>query len=267
MMRIEMHFRLLLILLTAWATAGSVSAQPPLVPPVTPDRPTNREGTTVDKQDAAGQPVVAVRILGPSALVRKKVLPLLKTRPGRRLELDQLEEDVRELTRSGWFIDVRTYTQSTPDGVIVIFDLLERPLLHYVKFIGNRQVGEKRLAQEAQINEGDPLDTWAVEEAARRIEDYYHEHGYPDAKITILEGNKPKDSGAVFLINEGKRQKILWTGFVGNTVASDSRLRTQVQMKPGFLWIFQGNLSREQLDADVERLTAYYRKLGFFQAK
>ncbi len=267
MMRIEMHFRLLLILLTAWATAGSVSAQPPLVPPVTPDRPTNREGTTVDKQDAAGQPVVAVRILGPSALVRKKVLPLLKTRPGRRLELDQLEKDVRELTRSGWFIDVRTYTQSTPDGVIVIFDLLERPLLHYVKFIGNRQVGEKRLAQEAQINEGDPLDTWAVEEAARRIEDYYHEHGYPDAKITILEGNKPKDSGAVFLINEGKRQKILWTGFVGNTVASDSRLRTQVQMKPGFLWIFQGNLSREELDADVERLTAYYRKLGFFQAK
>ena len=33
------------------------------------------------------------------------------------------------------------------------------------------------------------------------------------------------------------------------------------------MYIFKGYVDREQIDADVDQLTAYYRSFGFFQAK
>ncbi|MFM1904056.1 MAG: outer membrane protein assembly factor BamA precursor, partial [Planctomycetota bacterium] len=108
---------------------------------------------------------------------------------------------------------------------------------------------------------------YVVEEARRRIEGYYHEKGYEAARVTTVEGGKPGDKGAVFLIDEGRSRKALWTSFVGNTIATDARLLTQIKSKPGVFWLIGGDVDREAIDADVDALTAYYRALGFFQAK
>ena len=35
------------------------------------------------------------------------------------------------------------------------------------------------------------------------IEELYHSRGYNSATVTLLEGNKPEDRRAIFLINEG----------------------------------------------------------------
>ena len=60
----------------------------------------------------------------------------------------------------------------------------------------------------------------------------------------------------------------MWkTDFVGNTIASDGRLRTQISTSRPFLWLFGGEFDRKKLDEDVEKLTAYYRGLGFFRAR
>lgn len=238
-----------------------------VTPPDVIDHPGQSAGVDPSVVESQGEMVVEVQVVGPKTLVREKVLPLIKTRSGRPFDVDLLEDDVRRLNRSGLFIDVKTYTQRVEGGRVVVFELFERPLLHYVKYVGNKAVNDKRLARESQLKPGEPLDTWGVEEAKRRLQAFYQSHGFPDARVTILEGNDSQDAGAVFLINEGCKQRVGWTQFVGNTVASDSRLRTQVETKPGIFWFIQGYLDREQLDGDVERLTAYYRKLGYFQAK
>ena len=85
--------------------------------------------------------------------------------------------------------------------------------------------------------------------------------------MEIQEGIEPEDEGVVFSIYEGEQQRIFQTRFVGNTIASDARLRTQIKSKPGIMWVFKGTVDREQIDADVERLTAYYRSLGYFKAR
>ena len=33
------------------------------------------------------------------------------------------------------------------------------------------------------------------------------------------------------------------------------------------MYVFKGYVDREQIDADVDKLTAYYRSFGYFQAK
>lgn len=220
-------------------------------------------GPGVSSQDM----VVQVRVTGNGKVPLEKVLAQIRTRAGRPFDPELIEEDVRRLTNTRMFVHVRPYSQKVPGGRVVIFEVLERPILHYVKYVGNQKIKKKKLQKEAGIKAGDALDTFAVEEARRRLEEYYHSHGFPKARVTLVEGNKPTDRGAIFLINEGQKQRILWTDFVGNTIATDARLRTQIQSKPGFLWIFKGQVDRKEIDEDINRLTAYYRGLGFFRAR
>jgi outer membrane protein insertion porin family len=72
----------------------------------------------------------------------------------------------------------------------------------------------------------------------------------------------------VFLINEGQIERIASVSFEGNTIATDARLKTQIESKPGILWyFFKGKVDRQKIDADIEKLTAYYRSLGYFRAR
>ena len=152
--------------------------------------------------------VAEVRIVGNKSLPLEKITPFIRTRAGRPFDKDMVEEDVRRLDSSKMFVNVKTFFQKTPGGRIVIFEVLERPILLDVKFVGNSKVSKKKLQKEAGLKAGDPLDPFAVEEARRKIEEYYHKNGYDKARVTLLEGDKPQDRRAIFLINEGVKQKV-----------------------------------------------------------
>jgi outer membrane protein insertion porin family len=211
--------------------------------------------------------VTDVRIVGNRGVPLSKIVPHVRTRAGRPFERSIVESDVRRLMATKMFVKVNPYSRRVDGGVVVVFELLERPTLQYVKYIGNKKIKDKKLQSETELKKGDPLDPVSVEDARRKIEDLYHDKGFSKIRVTVIEGNKPDDHGAIFLINEGQKQRVLWTDFVGNTIASDGRLRTQIESKPGVFWFFKGEVDRKKIDEDIERLTAYYRGLGFFNAK
>ena len=246
---------------TAWAcrAVGQEPSGIQALPPVAESGPTARAA-------ASGDTIVEVRIEGNEATDVSK-LPKLVTRAGQVFDPQAVEEDVRTLHRSRKFVDVHPKYVRVADGVVVIFQVVERPMLRYVKYVGNQRITTRTLRKKAEIDVGDSMDPYVVEEARRRIEGYYLEKGYEAARVTTVEGSKPGDKGAVFLIDEGRARKAVWTSFVGNTIASDARLLTQIKSKPGVFWLIGGDVDRQAIDADVDALTAYYRSLGFFQAK
>jgi outer membrane protein insertion porin family len=216
---------------------------------------------------AGAETVAEVRVTGNSKVALEKILTEIHTHAGRPFNSDMIDEDVRRLTKDGKFISVRPFTMRTPQGLVVIFEVIEKPILHYVKYVGCDRVGKHKLAEEAKIKPGDAMDPYAVEDARRAMEDYYHGHGYPRARVTIIEGNRPTDRGAIFLIDEGQKQAVLWVDFINNTIVSQARLRTQIKSTPGILWLFGGNVERKEIDEDINRLTAYYRSMGFFDCR
>jgi outer membrane protein insertion porin family len=211
--------------------------------------------------------VAAVEFVGLKRIERKKALEKVKVRAGHEFDEEQIERDVRELNRSGMFVEVRPKSRLVDDGVIVEFDVIERPVIQYLQIVGNDDIRDKKLAEKAGVKVGGPLSPYDIEEGRRKIEEFYRERGYNRVQVTILEGTKPTDKGVVYVINEGRSQKILWTSFVGNTIVSGERLKTQIQSKPGFAWIIKGYVDYKKIDEDVERLTAYYRSLGYFRAQ
>lgn len=216
---------------------------------------------------ATNEPVTEIRILGNKTIPTSKILNELQTRVGRPFDPELVQRDVRKLATRGWFVDVKTSDEKSPGGRVVVFSVVERPVIRYVEYLGNHGIRQKKLEKETGLKIGGPVDPYAVEEARRRIIDYYKESGYNHTQVTILEGSKPTDQGVVFVINEGEWQKVWKVEFEGNTFATDRRLRTQIETKPPLMMIFKGFVDREQIEADVEKLTNYYRSFGFFQAK
>ena len=247
---------LCMAVLTMHATTavGQELYQPPLPDPVVPE-------------PGGDEVVVDVRVAGNRSIPPRTIAPHIRTRKDRPFDPDLIEDDVRRLTRSGLFVDVRPYYRDVPGGRVVIFEVVERPRVQYIKFVGNEKIKRKLLRAQIDLSEGDALDPYLVTDARHKLEEFYRKRGHASVRIQVVEGDKPGDQGVVFLINEGAKNRILWTSFVGNTIATDARLRTQIRSKPGFLWVFQGEVNREVIDEDVDRLVAYYRGLGFLRAR
>jgi outer membrane protein insertion porin family len=251
--------------LAAWALvvpALSSRAVGQELPSQSPDAP-----ASLPAGQQIGPQVTALEITGNRITPRSKIVQKLKTRAGRTYDVEVVERDVRELNRTGLFVSVFPRTRQVEGGVIVTFEVVERPTLQYVKYFGNDRIRDKKLAETTKLKKGDPLSPFEIEEGRRKIEQFYRDRGFYQVQVTVVEGAKSTDQGAVYLIHEGEPQKVLWTSFEGNTIVSDARLKTQIQSKPGIFWIFKGQVDPKKLDEDVERITAYYRSLGYFRAR
>ena len=156
-----------------------------------------------------------------------------------------------------------------PLGSIVYFQVvshmkwqhrLEGPWIRQAKFLGNRAFSDKKLAKVTGVGKSVRLNAYTAWESRRKIEELYHTGGFPKATVSIFEGDKPGDKNLVFVINEGNVERISSVAFQGNSIATESRLKSLIQ--------FQfGKVDRTKIDGDVQTLTDYYRSLGYIQTR
>jgi len=212
------------------------------------------------------QVVADVKIVGNQSVRSSQVRAQLRTRPGRTFDPQIVQDDVRRLAETGHFANVRTHKKGTPNGIVITYELFERPTINYVKVLGNEGIKDSVLIRESGVKVGESLNFYVVDEARRKVELFYRERGYHQAQVTIAEGDEPGHRGIVLMVHEGEMVRIYSTKFVGNEIASDGRLKTVIQTKPGILYLFKGKLDQKVLAEDEERLTAYYRALGYFKA-
>ncbi len=240
--------------LAALAQAPPIPQDRPASLPMTPLAPPRNSPLEVPSGPpvGSGKLVVDVIIDGEHTSKDYEIQKHIHTRKDREFDPDILQGDVRRLVTSGLFRDVKTYTEQVPGGVIVRFKVFERPRIHEIKFLGNRGISEKKLLKEIGVKKNDPLNSYAAEESRRKIEELYRSSGFPRASVTIFEGDKPGDKDLIFVVNEGQLERIASVSFEGNTIASDSVLRTRIQSKPGYFWyLFGGKVDRTKIDGDV----------------
>ncbi|MDR1923602.1 MAG: BamA/TamA family outer membrane protein [Planctomycetaceae bacterium] len=227
----------------------------------------NNTTTTPNKSNTDSDNVVDVRITGNLKSSANDILKIIKTRKNRPFNTATLEEDKRALMHTGLYVDVIMKVEKIQAGYVVTFLFIERPRIHYIRFVGNHAHTRKALLEEIDIKADGEMDPIAVYQAKERLENFYREGGYHNVFIEILSGDKIGDRGVVFNISEGTQQKVLDVSVEGSKTVSGAHLKTLLQTKRGILWNFGGEFTRKKIDEDVELLINYYRKLGFFYAK
>ncbi|MEX2176212.1 MAG: POTRA domain-containing protein [Pirellulaceae bacterium] len=250
------------------ALAQGYSLGPELAQPLAAPAPAGPQPDPAQVQPGPRQLVVEVEVTGNASTKDYQVQQSIQTRRDREFDAELVQGDVRRLLQTGLFRDVKTYTRQANGGVVVVYEVFERPRINYIRYLGNRGQSDKALGKEHGLKVGDPLNAYSAQEARRKIEELYRTNGFPNTTVTLLEGDQKEDQGLVLVVNEGQLERIASTVFEGNSIASDARLRTQIESKPGFLWhFFRGKVDRAKIDSDVEKITAYYRSLGYFRAR
>jgi outer membrane protein insertion porin family len=214
-------------------------------------------------------PIKEINIIGHRKVKESKIRSFIQSRVDRPFDPELLQQDVRRLTQSGLFQDVRTYTRDMDGGLSITIEVFERPTIAYIKVVGNDIYSDEYLAQKSGLKVGEALNIYSVDTAAGRVQDHYHSKGYRHALVSVLEGNAVGHEGVVFGVHEGEKERIWDVEFIGNEVATDGRLKTQIQSKPAIFkyGVFRGAANPKLIDEDVEKLTAYYRQLGYFHAR
>ena len=222
---------------------------------------------TTKGREYEGLDVLDVQILGNSRNSIERIMQFISTRTGRPFRSQVLDDDIRRMSQSRLFVLVEPYIQPKDNGVIVIFNVKERPIMRYLKFQGNEAIRIATLERECGLVVGSPVSPYDVEEGRKKLELFYQSKGFAKVVVKTVQGDKASDPGVIFLINEGPKLRIGKTNFIGNTIVTGGRLKTVIQSKPGILWLFQGELREENLTDDVKKLEDYYRRLGFFYAR
>jgi outer membrane protein assembly complex protein YaeT len=194
------------------------------------------------------------------------ILNLIQTRPGKAYDEATVQEDVRRLHASRWFVPggVQVHTANDPDGRVTVFIYVTEltSTVQEIEYHGVQHLSKKELQELTGIRKGDPMNPLANELGRAAIQRRYQEDGRYYTSVTLVEGNKPTDAKVVYEVVESPVVKVCGVDFRGNDRATSGRLRAQLVTKRDVLG-FGGKFTPMTLDKDVEKLTQYYHGLGF----
>jgi beta-lactamase regulating signal transducer with metallopeptidase domain len=251
-----------LVAVTWTAANGQVA---PTAPAASSEAPSS---AAVEERWHNPAPVLEIQeilVEGNSTIPTADILKKVKTQAGRDVTPSQVQEDIRTLINTRWFFSVVPKYRRTGKKLILVLAVVERPTVRSVEYQGAKEIPLNKLAVETGLKVGSPYSNGANQDAARHLENFYHQQGYTEATVELIKGDKPDDYDVVLRIHEGVKQKVVGRYFVGNQSVSDEKLATELQSSPASL-IHGDKFDPINTTDDVHVLRKYYAELGFFDA-
>ena len=210
------------------------------------------------------EPLSDVRIDGNVTIPAYAILRHIKSSANRPVSQQQVREDVRQLYATRWFLSVEPRYRETDEGTVLIFKVVERPIVRSVSFVGNQKIKDKHLKAWTGLEVGSPFDINSNRQSVQRIIERYKEKGYSDIKVTLKKGGNPEDREVVFEIQEGKIARVSKRVAHGVKWVSPARLKTQLVTKQMYAGVPLGGIyDPSTIEADEQSIKQYYRKFGF----
>ena len=224
--------------------------------------------------------VESVDITGNRRLRKDDILYYITTRAGDPYNVDQIQRDYQTLLSLAFFdkIKTRVSIEDGPrGGVVVIFEVVELPIIRDLTFEGLKSVPESDVLKAFRerrvgVSKENAYDPVKVKNATRVIKELLAAGGHPNATVEERTEEVSATSLALtFVVHEGDRVRVVEIQFEGNTVFSDGSLRGAMKYvkEAGLITRFKGSdiLNREKLDYDLHLVDNYMRSKGYLQAR
>ena len=212
--------------------------------------------------------VVDIQIKGNYAISSATILNKLKLKPGDAFEESALNKELKRLYAMGFFSDVFVETEDLPEGVIVVFTVVEKPIIDNIEFRGNARLKSGRLTKKVTIQKGDLLDLNLISQDVAAIRGYYVEEGYSSVSVDydIETEAETGRANVIFVIDEGMPSRVKTIKIEGNKNIPSGELLKLMATKTAWWFIRKGSFDEDQFQADLNRIKAYYRSKGFLDA-
>jgi outer membrane protein insertion porin family len=218
---------------------------------------------------ALGQavPLIAdIRVEGNEQMSDNAVLSHVRLRAGQPYDDGLVQADVQRLLQTRRFERVTTERLTESGGVVLLFTVVERPLVKSLTVEGVREFKMSRIFRAIPFGQSDPLDRQHVEAGRERLMELYRERGFFDVSVTFDE-DALRDNNVIFRVVEGPQCTVRGITFEGNDFFTAWKLRSTIGTKKR-VWVFRrGYLDLEQLPRDEDGLRNLYVSEGFFDAE
>ncbi len=211
-----------------------------------------------------GRRIIAVDVSGASTIAKETILAKVQTKPGAPYNDSMVSEDIRRLFALGYFTDVRADLEDLPDGLKLIFVVVEKPTISSLQVQGNHALPRAKLLELLGISKGTLYDPRKVKEGIDAIKAEYARRGFSQAEVVSRVDSQPTDNVAVLhlLVDEGVRLRIAQILIEGNQAFSDRRIRKLLKTKRR-RWLLPGLYTEQVVEEDVERIRTFYHKHGY----
>ncbi|MBC8016164.1 MAG: BamA/TamA family outer membrane protein, partial [Sporomusaceae bacterium] len=176
--------------------------------------------------DPTGKTVTSVAVTGNATVTEKSITDIIKVKPGEVVDAEKIKQDMQSIYELGYFFDVVANFNEVPEGVQLVYTVMENPLLQDVVIKGNTKVTTEKLNSILKMSKGSVLNSKMLNENVRAMEQYYHDQGYILTKVTDVS----MSPGGVLTItfNEGMVEEIQ---VKGNEKTKDNVITREIKLK------------------------------------
>lgn len=175
-----------------------------------------------------GKTITKQIIEGNVAVPEAEIAAALKTKPGMQFTEAGLSEDLSAIYDLGWFYDLRPEFKTVPEGVQVIYHVMENPVYQKTDVEGNTVLNKQRVASFFDLEQGKIANLKDINKCVQKLEEEYRSNGYILARVTDV--HMEKDGTLKVAVNEG-----IVEGFKvkGNVKTKDYVVTREMKLKKG----------------------------------
>jgi outer membrane protein insertion porin family len=212
--------------------------------------------------------VVRIDIRGNRRIETELIRINISSKIGEPLNPETVRKDIKSIYKLGFFEDVSAGVERTPEGIVLIYEVKEKPVVVDLRVRGNKKIKTDKILELIDVEEGRIIDLEKVKKSAEAIKKLYSEKGIVPTEVGF--DIEPRGEGTVsvtFDINEGKKVFIKKVKFIGNKAIKDKKIKEVIFSKPRMFLLSsitgRGTYNREEMEKDTERIRALYLDKGY----
>ncbi len=220
---------------------------------------------------AENDTVSEVVVRGNRRIDSAAILNAVSSKTGERLDSDRTDADIRSIFSLGQFRDVQVSTESGSAGLVLVFSVVEKPIIREVRFEGNEALKQEKLLEGLPIRRNAVFSQKDLDAAVLRLTKQYQDEGYYLAQVQPrVEQRSDTEYLVTLQIAEGKKIRISTISFEGNTAFSPRKLRGVMETSEEWFmsWLTSaGTYKEEVLRNDALLIADHYMNNGYINVK
>ncbi len=215
--------------------------------------------------------IVQIKIEGNLRVETDLIGVNISSKVGEPLSNATVRDDIKKLYKLGFFEDVTADTEKTPGGVILIYNVKEKPVVADLRIRGNKAIKSDKILEVIDVKEGRIIDLNKVKQSQEAISALYAQNGVVG---TVVDYSiEPEGEGTVSVtydIKEGKKAYVKKVVFIGNEKLKAKIIKKGLYAKPKGIFSFiskKGLYNPQEIDNDSERIRVTYIDNGFLDVK
>ncbi len=207
-----------------------------------------------------------IKVNGLQRISEGTVYNYLPVTIGERFSLDNVDNSIRALFKTGFFKDITLERE----GSTLVVNVLERPSIAKIIFEGNKDLSKDDLTKALKkigLSEGKIFDKQLLDKVEQELNRQYLSHGKYSLKIKTEVSDLTRNRVGIRIdISEGRVAKIKQINIVGNHAFDEETLLKQLELSTSNLISFytkNDQYSKQKLGADLETLKSYYLDRGY----